>query len=160
MKQAISYILFTFILLSQNGFAAFDQAADIDLPGIDGNVRLESLKGKVIYLDFWASWCQPCKKSFPWMHDMKQRYADQGFEVLAVNLDKERKLADVFLKEVEVNFLVAFDKSGESASEYKLKGMPSSYLIGRDGKVYASHVGFREKDKTQIEQAIKVLLTK
>ena len=160
MKQNISYILFTFILLSQNGFAAFDQAAGIDLPGIDGNVRLDSLKGKIVYLDFWASWCQPCKNSFPWMHDMKQRYADQGFEVLAVNLDKERKLADAFLKEVDVNFLVAFDKSGESASEYKLKGMPSSYLIGRDGKVYASHVGFREKDKTQIEQAIKVLLTK
>lgn len=160
MKQTISYILFTFVLLSQNGFAAFNQAADIDLPGIDGNVQLESLKGKVVYLDFWASWCQPCKNSFPWMHDMKQRYADQGFEVLAVNLDKERKLADAFLKEVDVNFLVAFDKSGESASEYKLKGMPSSYLIGRDGKVYASHVGFREKDKTQIEQAIKVLLTK
>ncbi len=158
MKKIISYILFTFVLLSQNGFAAFNQAPDIDLPGIDGNVRLEGLKGKVVYLDFWASWCQPCKNSFPWMSSMKINYADQGFEVLAVNLDKDRKLADAFLKEMNVNFIVAFDKSGESASDYKLKGMPSSYLIGRDGKIYASHIGFREKDKTQIEQAIKALL--
>ena len=91
---------------------------------------------------------------------MKEIYADQGFEIVAVNLDKDRKLADEFLKVVDVNFKVAFDESGASASEYKLKGMPSSYLIGRDGKVYASHIGFREKDKNQIEQAIKNLLTK
>jgi len=160
MKQTITYILFTFVLLSQNSFAAFNQAPDINLPGIDGDVRLESLKGKVVYLDFWASWCQPCKNSFPWMRDMKQIYADQGLEILAVNLDNDRKLADAFLKEMDVNFIVAFDESGKSASEYKLKGMPSSYLIGRDGKVYTSHIGFRDKDKTQIEQAIKNLLHK
>lgn len=94
------------------------------------------------------------------MHDMKDIYANQGFEIVAVNLDKDRKLADAFLKVMDVNFKVAFDESGESASEYKLKGMPSSYLIGRDGKLYASHIGFRDKDKYQIEQAIKNLLTK
>ena len=160
MKHIISFIIFTFMLLSQNSFAAFNQAPDINLPGMNGNVQLESLKGKVVYLDFWASWCQPCKSSFPWMHDMKQTYADQDFEILAVNLDKDRKLADAFLKEMDINFVVAFDKSGESASEYKLKGMPGSYLIGRDGKIYASHIGFRDKDKTQIEQAIKSLLNK
>jgi len=160
MKQTIQYILFTFVLITQNSFAAFNQAPDIVLPGIDGNVRLDNLKGKVVYLDFWASWCQPCKNSFPWMHHMKEIYADQGFEIIAVNLDKDRKLANEFLKVVDVNFIVAFDESGASASEYKLKGMPGSYLIGRDGKVYASHIGFREKDKTPIEQAIKNLLTK
>lgn len=91
---------------------------------------------------------------------MKQNYADQGFEVVAINLDKERKLADEFLAEVDVNFTIAYDESGQSASQYKLKGMPSSYLIGRDGKVYASHIGFRDKDKEQLEQAIKNLLNK
>ena len=160
MKQIISLVLFVFILLSQNSFAAFNQAPDINLPGVNGNVQLESLKGKVVYLDFWASWCLPCKKSFPWMHDIKQSYADQGFEVLAINLDKDRKLANEFLEQMKVNFLIAFDESGKSAAEYKLKGMPSSYLIGRDGKVYASHIGFREKDKAQLEQAIKALLDK
>ena len=94
------------------------------------------------------------------MSDMKTSYADKGFEVVAVNLDKDRKLADEFLKQMDINFKVAFDESGKSAADYKLKGMPSSYLIGRDGKVYASHVGFRDKDKEQLEQAIKKLLNK
>ena len=160
MKKTISFIIFAFILLTQNSFAALNQAPAIDLPGTAGNVQLSSFKGKVVYLDFWASWCEPCKKSFPWMHEMKATYAAQGFEIVAVNLDKDRKLADEFLKAVDVNFKVAFDESGESASRYKLKGMPSSYLIGRDGKLYASHIGFREKDKAKLEQAIKKLLAK
>ena len=160
MKQFISVVLFSLLLLSHNSFAAVNQAPDIDLPGIDGSVKLAELKGKVVYLDFWASWCEPCKKSFPWLYDIKQRYADKGFEVVAVNLDKDRKLADEFLKVMDVNFVVAFDEIGESASKYKLKGMPSSFLIGRDGKLYASHIGFREKDKNKLEQAIKELLAK
>ncbi len=160
MKHFISTALFALLLISHNSFAAANQAPDIDLPGINGSVKLAELKGKVVYLDFWASWCEPCKKSFPWLHDIKQRYAEKGFEVVAVNLDKDRKLADEFLKVMDVNFLVAFDESGESASKYKLKGMPSSYLIGRDGKLYASHIGFIEKDKKKLEQAIKELLAK
>ena len=160
MKHFISNTLFALLLLSHNSFAAFNQAPDINLPCINGSVNLAELKGKVVYLDFWASWCEPCKKSFPWLHDIKQRYAEKGFEVVAVNLDKDRKLADEFLEVMDVNFVVAFDESGESASSYKLKGMPSSYLIGRDGKLYASHTGFREKDKNKLEQAIKELLAK
>jgi cytochrome c biogenesis protein CcmG/thiol:disulfide interchange protein DsbE len=160
MKHVIALLFFTLTLFSHNSVAAFSQAPDIELPGINGTVQLESLKGKVVYLDFWASWCEPCKKSFPWMHGIKQSYADQGFEILAVNLDKDRKLADEFLKEMEVNFIVAFDETGKCASDYKLRGMPSSYLIDRDGKVHASHVGFRENDKASLELAIKNLLNK
>jgi len=157
MNKIKYFILFT-LLLSHNSYAAFKQAPEINLPGVDGDVQLETLKGKVVYLDFWASWCKPCAKSFPWMNNMKRNYADKGFEILAVNLDKDRALADEFLKKMEVDFLVAFDESGKSAAAYKLKGMPSSYLIGRDGKVYASHIGFKDKDKVQLEQAIKKLL--
>ena len=160
MKQILSFIIFGFVLLCHNSFAADDQAPEINLPGINEEIRLENLKGKVVYLDFWASWCKPCAKSFPWMNEMKQSYADKGFEILAVNLDKDRKLADEFLNKMDVNFKVAYDENGKSAADYKLKGMPSSYLIGRDGKVYASHIGFREKDKAQLEQAIKKLINK
>ena len=158
MKKAYTVIILAFVLMSQSSFAAVNEAPDISLPTADGQVQLEDLKGKVIYLDFWASWCEPCKKSFPWMHGIKQAYADQGFEVLAINLDKDRKLAEEFLKAMQVNFIVAFDAEGVSASAYKLKGMPSSYLIGRDGQVYASHIGFRDKDKENLEKAIQSLL--
>ena len=160
MKNISAFALLTLALISNNSLAGFNQAPEINLPGDNGNVQLENLRGKVVYLDFWASWCLPCKKSFPWMNKMQQHYADQGFEIVAINLDKERKLADEFLAEVDVNFTIAYDESGQSASQYKLKGMPSSYLIGRDGKVYASHIGFKDKDKEQLEQAIKNLLNK
>ena len=158
MKSIISFIFITLAIVSNSSYAALNQAPEINLPSLDGNIQLESLKGKVVYLDFWASWCLPCKKSFPWMREVKQNYVEQGFEIVAVNLDKDKKLAEEFLKEMDINFKVAFDESGQTASQYKVRGMPSSYLIGRDGKVYASHVGFREEDKLQIEQAIIKLL--
>jgi thiol-disulfide isomerase/thioredoxin len=160
MKKIFSLIVLAVSLLGSNAYADTGEAPDIRLPTVDGAVQLSDLKGKVVYLDFWASWCVPCKKSFPWMDSMQKHYADQGFEVLAVNLDKDRSLADAFLRQKAVSFTVAFDENGDSASSYQLRGMPSSYLIGRDGKVRASHIGFREKDKDKLEQAIKSLLSK
>lgn len=160
MKNILTSVLIIYMFLGFNSYAAVNEAPDISLPSIDGEVQLGDLKGKVVYLDFWASWCEPCKKSFPWMNSIKQKYADEGFEIFAVNLDKDRKLADEFLQAMAINFIVAFDESGTSASEYKLKGMPTSYLIGRDGRVHASHIGFRDKDKDKLEKAIKTLLDK
>lgn len=160
MKKIIFFILLSISQLSANLYADVVQAPGLKLSTENGSVQLSALKGKVVYLDFWASWCVPCKKSFPWMNVMQKRYADQGFVIVAVNLDKERALADEFLKQVPANFIVAFDASGNSAAKYKLRGMPSSYLIGRDGKVHASHIGFREKDKDKLEQVIKNLLSK
>lgn len=144
--------------LSAVATAAVSEAPAIHLPAIEGKLDLGELRGKVVYLDFWASWCKPCQESFPWMHEMKARYQQQGFEVVAVNLDKDKALADAFLQKMTVNFVVAFDASGGSAADYKLKGMPSSYLIGRDGKLYGTHAGFLEKDKAMLEGAIQKLL--
>lgn len=158
MKRIIFLILLSLSFFSQTSIAAFNQAPEVNLPGSNADVILSELKGKVVYLDFWASWCLPCQLSFPWMHDIKRDYAEQGLEIIAVNLDKDKLLAEAFLKEMDVNFEVVYDKSGSVASEYKIKGMPSSYLIGRDGRVYASHIGFREEDKVQLEQAIQGLL--
>jgi len=143
---------------SASGFADISKAPAIHLPAIDGEMDLAQLEGKVVYLDFWASWCDPCRDSFPWMAEMKEKYGSDGFEVVAVNLDKERELADKFLNTMKVNFVVAFDASGESAEKYKLRGMPGSYLIGRDGNIQASHLGFNDKDKAKLEAVIKVLL--
>jgi cytochrome c biogenesis protein CcmG, thiol:disulfide interchange protein DsbE len=154
-------LIFLFVLLiSAASHASDNTAPDFTLPGQNGTIQLSHLKGNVVYLDFWASWCQPCKKSFPWMNDIQHRYAGDGLKVVAVNLDKDRELADKFLSKVKADFEVAFDQEGEIASRYKLKGMPSSYLITRDGQVYASHIGFRDQDKDRLEQAIQSLLKK
>lgn len=155
LKRAVLTVILVFNC--SVGLAA-TEALDIKLDGLSGKVELSALKGKVVYLDFWASWCKPCVKSFPWMKKMKTKYQDQGFEVLAVNLDKDQKLGEDFAKKMQVNFLIGFDPEGDTASRYQLRGMPSSFLIGRDGKIYATHVGFRDEDKPKIEQAIKQLL--
>jgi len=158
MKFIQAFCLVTAFIFSNMANAAVSEAPAIKLPSLHGEFELAQLKGKVVYLDFWASWCIPCRKSFPWMNEMSAKYKAQGLEVVAINLDKERKLADEFLQKVPAHFTIAFDSTGDSAKDYKLRGMPSSYLIGRDGKLYASHIGFRDKDKPKMEQAIQQLL--
>ena len=155
----IQFFCFVAVLAFSNvATAVVTEAPSINLPAISGNLDLAKLRGKVVYLDFWASWCKPCKKSFPWMSEIKKKYVDQGLEVVAINLDTDRQLADLFLSQFDINFIVAFDSKGVSAEDYKIRGMPSSYLIGRDGNLYASHIGFREKDNAKFEKAIQQLL--
>lgn len=153
--------LFIVLAFSLNGLAnaADSQAPDLNLPTKAGEMSLKDYKGRVVYLDFWASWCKPCIKSFPWMQTLQETYRDQGLEVIAVNLDKNRDLAEAFLEKVEVGFTVAFDPIGDSAKAYRLKGMPTSYLIDRKGNLVATHIGFRAKDKPKLEQAVQQLLS-
>ncbi|MEP7101664.1 MAG: TlpA disulfide reductase family protein [Burkholderiales bacterium] len=129
-------------------------APELNLPGLQSAVNLAGMKGKVVYVDFWASWCGPCKQSFPFMNELQSKYGAQGFEVVAVNLDAKRDDADKFLVEVPARFTVAFDAKGESAKRFEVKGMPSSYLIGRDGKVVALHKGFKEEDRKSLDAGI------
>ena len=133
-------------------------APTLNLPARQGSVDLSALKGKVVYLDFWASWCAPCRQSFPWMNEMQARYGNQGLRVVAVNLDAQRKDADKFLAEVPANITIAFDPQGDSPKRYQIKGMPSSVLIGADGKVLATHTGFRDDQRAQLEQMLVAAL--
>ena len=129
-------------------------APELNLPGLKDAVNLAGLKGKVVYVDFWASWCGPCRQSFPFMNDLQARYRAQGLEILAVNLDARREDADKFLAAVPAQFTIAFDAKGDSARRFEVKGMPSSFLIGRDGKLVALHRGFKDDDRQQIEASI------
>ncbi|MGZ8259157.1 MAG: TlpA family protein disulfide reductase [Caldimonas sp.] len=134
-------------------------APDIDLAGATVAPRLAALKGKVVYVDFWASWCGPCRQSFPWMNDMQQKYGAQGLQVVAVNVDAKRADADRFLSEVPAQFALAFDAKGESARRFGVKGMPSAVLIGADGKVVKVHQGFREQDRAELEALLVATLS-
>ncbi len=119
---------------------------------------LSIYRGKVVYLDFWASWCGPCRESFPWMNHLQQRYQDQGLEVVAVNVDTERGAAQAFLHDYPARFGLIFDPQGDIAESYDLQGMPSSFLIGRDGVLAYKHLGFRKDDPAALEARIKQLL--
>ncbi len=124
---------------------------DIALPGATVAPKLSDLKGKVVYLDFWASWCGPCKQSFPWMNDMQTKYGSKGLQVVGVNLDAKRPDAERFLAENPALFALAYDAKGETARQVGVKGMPTSVLIDADGKVLAIHQGFREQDRAELE---------
>ncbi len=118
-----------------------------------------SQQGKVIYLDFWASWCVPCRKSFPWLNEIQAKYADNNFTVLSVNLDADKKFATDFLAQTQAQFAIFYDPRGQVAKAFKLKGMPSSFIINRQGEVVSRHVGFNEQKQQQYEKEILSLLS-
>lgn len=137
-----------------------DAAPALDLPGTPGRVVLSSLKGKVVYLDFWASWCGPCRKSFPWMNELQRKYADQGLVVVGVNLDAKQEDAQAFLQRTPAEFRIAFDPQGETPRRFGVKGMPTSFLIHRNGQVVQKHTGFTDKTAREAEEHIVALLKK
>ncbi len=123
--------------------------------GAGQTVALESLRGQVVYVDFWASWCGPCKRSFPWMNEMARKYGAKGFAVVAVNLDRKREDADRFLKSTSADFTVVYDPAGTTPAAWQVKGMPSSYLVDATGKVVLVESGFRDDRKAEVEERIR-----
>jgi len=130
-------------------------APGFTLPTRDGTVSLDSLRGKVVFVDFWASWCGPCQKSFPWLSALHDRYSAKGLAIVAINLDKDRDLADAFLRKYPAPFIVAFDPSGKTAKAFGVWGMPSSFLVGPGGTILRSYAGFDPKNAGTIETLIK-----
>jgi thiol-disulfide isomerase/thioredoxin len=150
MKQ----ILFSLSLLFLSFFSqAFESAIENEF-----ELTLAQHKGKVIYVDFWASWCGPCRKSFPWMNAMQSKYQDQAFTVLSVNLDNSKDLAAKFLQTSPADFPILYDAKGKLAKKFNIKGMPSSYLINKAGKIVSAHVGFTQSKKMKYEAEIKHLI--
>lgn len=126
-------------------------------PAADGQLDLSRYQGKVVYLDFWASWCVPCRKSFPWLNELAKKYPDD-LVVVGVNVDTTRADADRFLKKYPASFPLVFDPQGKLAAEYKLEGMPSSVLVDRKGKVAHRQVGFREEKRGEYEKTLLDLI--
>lgn len=121
-------------------------------------LHLADHRGKVVYVDFWASWCGPCVQSFPWMNAMQDKYGDAGLVIIAVNVDRDRERVEDFLSRVPAKFELIYDPAGELATEFDLGGMPCSFLVDRRGVLRGDHVGFREDDAQQLEQWIQSLL--
>jgi thiol-disulfide isomerase/thioredoxin len=140
--------------------AVGEAAPVLQLPGLNGPVDLATLQGRVVLLDFWASWCTPCKLSFPWMNALQARLGPRGLQVVAVNLDRQRSAADVFLRQTPAQFTVGFDPSGDSPKRFGVKAMPTSLLIGADGRVLVQHEGFRDSDRPTLEAAVEAALAK
>lgn len=138
---------------------AHEQAPAIKLNDGSGQaVALSDFRGKLVYLDFWASWCAPCQHTLPWMKKLQSRFGNSGLAVVAVNLDESRSDADKALTEINPNYKVLFDPSGTAAAAFNPPSMPTSYLIGADGAILAIHPGFHDGDDRLIEAEISGLL--
>jgi len=145
-------------LFSLNQYAHAEKAIDFNLPSDNGNIKLSSLKGNIVYVDYWASWCPPCRKSFPWMNKMHSKYEAQGLKIIGISLDSTRKNANKFLKKMPALFNIAYDHEGKTADDYKVQVMPTSYLIDRKGNLIYTHKGFNNKDKQKLEEEFKKAL--
>lgn len=160
IRSVLSITIFVFLFsVASFSVSAADSAPDITLKTLDNKpFKISDLKGEVVYVDFWATWCPPCRKSFPWMEEMHNKYSDLGFKVIAISLDNKRGVIDQFLNTMKTSFTIVHDPSGASAQKFKVKGMPSSYLIDRHGNIQVRHMGFNSKDKAKLEQQIKDLI--
>jgi cytochrome c biogenesis protein CcmG/thiol:disulfide interchange protein DsbE len=121
-------------------------------------VDLSEFHGRVLYLDFWASWCAPCQQSFPWMQTMKDTHEKEGLTIVAVNLDPLRPDADRFLAKLHPTFDIRFDPAGEMAQRLQVHGMPTSLIIDRKGVVRFTHIGFRPIDRALYEDQLRQVL--
>jgi thiol-disulfide isomerase/thioredoxin len=121
---------------------------------------LEHYRGQVLIVDFWASWCKPCRESIPWLNELQARYRDRGLVIVGVNVDAERGDAEKFLSAVPISFEVVFDPGGSLAREFKVPGMPATYLFDRDGMLAASHFGFRGPQRAPFESQVQALLAR
>ncbi len=126
----------------------------------DSSLELDSHRGKVVLVDFWASWCIPCRRSFPWMNEMQRKYADDGLVIIAVNLDNDSRDAEKFLETYPAQFAIHYDPNGLTAREFKVQVMPTSVLIARNGEPVERHPGFKVKAQDEYEARIRHALNR
>ena len=124
------------------------------------SLDLSQFRGKVVVVDFWASWCKPCRQSIPWLNQLRARYAAQDLVIIGVNVDADRAEADRFQREVPIDFDVVYDPQGALATQFKVQGMPSTFVFDRAGKLAATQLGFNEKHRQQHESEIQSLLSR
>ena len=156
---ALAAVLFACVTLADAGVKVGDALPDLAGAKLEGKLP-DTLQGKVVLVDFWASWCLPCAQSFPVMEDLQEKYKDRGLVVLAVNVDETNELMQNFLKKHAVTFPVVRDADQKLVAAFAPETMPTSFLVDTDGKVRYLHNGFhgettRKEYITEIESLLK-----
>lgn len=135
-----------------------DRAIDFHKTSVTGqSVRLSSLKGKVVLVDFWASWCEPCKRELPLLATMAPKLRSRGIEIIAVNIDDDRHNAEQFLRDHHLKLTVVEDSDKHIVGEYGPPKMPSSFLVDKKGIVREVHAGFDDGDAPKLELSLEKL---
>ncbi len=158
----VRVLLLALLLVVPPPGAALDPGSPlpaVTLPGRDGEpVALGALRGKVLLVDFWASWCAPCRESFPWFAQLHEELASRGLQVVAISLDQDRAEAERFLTTFPAPFTLLFDPDAKTGPLFALPAMPTSFVVGRDGMVRTRHAGFRERDRATLRAEIEAAL--
>jgi cytochrome c biogenesis protein CcmG/thiol:disulfide interchange protein DsbE len=133
---------------------------EINLPDLNNGkkISLAALRGKVVLVDFWASWCAPCKEEMPVLESLHKRFKDSGLVIIGVSVDNEAANAKKFLSSVKVSFPIVHDAGHAVADKFKPPRMPTSYVIDKAGKIRFIHAGFRKEDAKKLEDEIIKLL--
>jgi len=134
-------------------------APDFTLKSRSGeNIRLSDFKGQVVLLNFWASWCGPCRQEMPILNSIHKKYAALGFTVLGVNVDRKSEKATEYLKDTPVDFPVLYDPDSKVSEQYNVSAMPSTAFVDRDGNVRFVHAGYKAGDEAEYQKMIKELM--
>jgi len=129
------------------------------MQGMAQNIDFKEYKGKVVLIDFWATWCPPCKQSMPFLNTLRNELLPQGFEIVAINVDEDKEQALRFLQTYPVDYEVAYDGTGGCPQKFDVQAMPSSYFVDRNGHVRSIHLGYRDSDQKHIKDQITKLLS-
>jgi thiol-disulfide isomerase/thioredoxin len=159
VKQFVRATLVTLAAAAASIASAADLAPDFTLKSTQGdNLRLSEHRGEVILLNFWASWCGPCRQEMPLLNSINDRYSKLGFSVIGVNVDKDSALASKLLKDIPVGFPVLLDNLSMVSATYDVSAMPTTVLIDRDGNMRYIHKGYKPGLEMTYEQQIKELI--
>ena len=160
-SKALSVALLGWLALAMNAQAVGvqDEAPDFTLKSLErGNLRLEEYRGQVVLLNFWASWCGPCRQEMPLLDRLHNRYEDTGFAVLGVNVEGEEAPARQLVEKTRVTFPILIDEGQKVSEMYNLQAMPSTVVIDRDGIVRYIHLGYKPGDEAKYVEVVKKLI--
>lgn len=148
-----------FLALFLSAGAQAEPAPDFTLKSNTGeNVRLEEQRGKVVMINFWASWCAPCRQEMPLLDELYQRYERAGFTLLGINVEQDSSAAQRFLSDVGVSFPILFDPTSEVSRAYQVSAMPTTVMVDRDGQVRYVNRGYRPGDEEKYREQIRELI--
>lgn len=134
-------------------------APDFTLKSQGGsNYKLSELRGEVVMINFWASWCGPCRQEMPYLEELYARYKDMGFTILGVNIEEDSSKAQSLLKDIPVSFPVLFDTQNEVSRLYQVSAMPSTVMIDRDGNMRYLHRGYKPGYEQDYQEQIRTLI--
>ena len=161
--KTLILIGFTLIFSTSVSYAASEKlsgkAANFTLKSRTGkNIKLSELRGEVVMLNFWASWCGPCRKEMPLLEKIHKKYKKLGFTLLGVNVEQDTRAAKRYLKDVKVSFPILFDPANKTSKLYNVSAMPTTILIDRNGNKRFLHKGYKAGYENNYKKEIKKLL--